>query len=694
MSEKSALQAYLDRVEDEELRTLIRAEVEKTTTRFGLVFERHQPEGIRMPKAPVVRGCKVIDESDSTFHRVVRVTGVGNAAVASVADDEGQRREVPVTQLTVARAFGDVMYPGLSPVESIRRGTAEAPAHAVINGENYHALEMLQYTHSGKIDLIYIDPPYNTGNKTWKYNDRYVAAKDSYRHSKWLSFMEKRLVLARGLLKPTSTVVISIGSDEVHRLTQLCEEVFPTRKRHVVTVQTSGGKSSEGFKYLHEYLVFITPEGFSPQPTSFTGGTVRTPFEALTLTTFDKTNRPNQAYPIYVDETSGVVVGVGSSLDARIKSGAYTGTKEDFEFPYEEAPEGSVCVWPISQKFEACVWRQNPARLMQDWAKGYIKVSLNADHVGKGHPNKFSIQHLPAGVIKKVESGALEITGTLPGVPTLTFGENTTEGSSIPTMWQEKTFRTTVGTEQLAKILGDKRFPYPKPVELVSDVIRACLPEAEGIVLDFFGGSGTTAEAVLRLNAEDGGTRQCILVTNNELSAQDDTRLRKEGHEPGDKKYEAFGVFEHVTSPRIRTIVSGERDDGTPYSDGLAANVEFFKLAYLDEARVDRGTEFDSLAGVFWLRAGGRGIAVRRESLDLGYVLSPEAAVAILFKPRAIDEFTSKVETGSWPLLTHVFVVCESDAQGDQLVAKLPARYEIERVYGSYLTAFQINKEG
>src|SRR5690625_3740719 len=149
---------------------------------------------------------------------------------------------------------------------------------------------------------------------------------------------------------------------------------------------------------------------------------------------------------------------------------------------------------------------------MDDWEKGYIKVSENRM---KNHPNKFSIQYLPAGVIKKIENGTLEITGREKNAPTLVFGDNTTVGSEIPTIWTEKGFYTTKGTSALKKIFDTKKFPYPKPIDLITEIIRATT-DTDSIVLDFFAGSGTTGHAVMKLNQEEGENRNFILCTNNQ----------------------------------------------------------------------------------------------------------------------------------------------------------------------------------
>ncbi len=426
----------------------------------------------------------------------------------------------------------------------------------LLEGDNLHSLCLLEKTHKNRIDLIYIDPPYNTGTKDFVYDDTYVDANDGFSHSKWLSFMARRLIKAQELLSKDGIIVISIGYQEVNNLMVLCQELFSNKQVICLTVQTSGGKPNGGFTFVHEYLVFVTSTDFQPKPMSFTGGIERSPFEGLTLSTFDKTTRPNQTYPIFVDKNTMRIIGVGKSLTERIADGTYLGNMRDFHFDYDEAPEGTAALWPISSKGVECVWRLISSRLMHDWEKGYIKVSKNKS---KANPNEYSIQYLPDGVIKKIESGELEVIGHEDGMPTLLFGKNKTVGSEIPTIWTEKDFYTTKGSSHVREIFGDKRFPYPKPLEYIIEILRATT-KPNSIVLDFFAGSGTTGEAVIELNIMDEGKRSFILCTDNQNN-----------------------ICKHITYPRLKTVITGKREDGSSYSDGLSANLKYYHTDFVSK---------------------------------------------------------------------------------------------------------------
>lgn len=415
----------------------------------------------------------------------------------------------------------------------------------LIEGDNLASLKLLEKTHKGKIDLIYIDPPYNTGNKDFIYDDVFVDKSDSFIHSKWLSFMSARLKIARKLLAPQGALIISIGYQEVHNLNLLCQDIFFDRQNVVVTVQTSGGKPNGGFNYTQEYLMFVVPTDFSPNAMSFTGGIERSPFEGLTLSTFDKTTRPNQTYPIFIEKNTMRIVGVGKSLAERIADGSYLGEAKDFVFDFNEAPEGTVALWPISSKGADCVWRLISTRLLHDWKLGYIKVSKNKS---KACPNEYSLQYLPDGVIRKIESGDLEVVGRENDLPTLKLGKNETVGSDIPTIWTEKDFFTTKGSSYVRNIFGDKRFPYPKPLEFIVELLRASTSD-NSLIVDFFAGSGTTGEATMLLNKETRGNRRFILCTNNEN-----------------------GICREVTYERIKRVIDKE---------GYTASIKYYRVDYV-----------------------------------------------------------------------------------------------------------------
>ena len=237
---------------------------------FGLNFERHLPELVELPGRPVRRGDKVrilpprgtTAKGDRRAWRVVGIVGDGENAVAQLERTGAAGRETaeaPLADLVVVAESRDFIYPGLISTGRVERG-ADKPWHTVINGENFHALEALTYTHRGKIDAIYIDPPYNTGARDWKYNNDYVEADDLYRHSKWLAMMERRLLVAKQLLNPADSVlIVTIDEKEYLRLGLLLEQVFPEARITMVTssINAAGATRKGTFGRSAEYLFFV-----------------------------------------------------------------------------------------------------------------------------------------------------------------------------------------------------------------------------------------------------------------------------------------------------------------------------------------------------------------------------------------------------------------------------------------------------
>jgi adenine-specific DNA-methyltransferase len=220
-------------ISDTKLRDEIAAEIKelKKQKRFGLVFEEHLPEMLRLPKAKIRLG-NLVAHRDAPGSEVWRVIGINSKKakcrqpVTPGKYDQEIIKEFPLEELVLVVSFGEPIYPILTPIDRVERGGPDKPWQVLINADNYHALQLLLYAHERKVDLIYIDPPYNTGARDWKYNNDYVDRTDAWRHSKWLSMMKKRLALAKRLLKADGILVVTIDDNEVHHLLTLTEELF------------------------------------------------------------------------------------------------------------------------------------------------------------------------------------------------------------------------------------------------------------------------------------------------------------------------------------------------------------------------------------------------------------------------------------------------------------------------------------
>jgi len=372
------------------------------------------------------------------------------------------------------------------------------PTHILIEGDNYHALTCLNYTHKGKIDVIYIDPPYNTGARTWKYNNAYVDKNDPWRHSKWLGLMEKRLRLAKNLLRRDGVIVIAIDDYEVFQLGMLADEVFGEHNRLAnITVlnKKSGRTTDKFFATCHEYyLVYARDEGYvgielfeadddDGAEYRFEDHVSRYKWRDFLRTGGYSTpqERPNSYYPIYYDDKTGEV-----------------GVEEKKK--WEE-------IWPIDSKGNKRVWRQTIPSLRELIGAGDVKVERNSR-----------------------------------GTYSVRIKDRVKKGIKPKTVWDKPKYdAATHGTKLLETIIGKARmFEFPKSVYAVLDALVVTVSQKRrAVILDFFAGSGTTAHAVMEMNKQDGGSRQCILCTNNENN-----------------------ICEEVTYPRVERVINGYAFEG------------------------------------------------------------------------------------------------------------------------------------
>lgn len=520
------LDVLIDKVDDPALRSELRAQVDRLRSRrtFGLVFEDHLPERVRLPDHPIRRGIRGTrrDQPDAAVFDVVKVRG----GVATVTDREGETSEVPVADLVVVAEFGHRIHPGLQRLGSIDRG-GDKPAHVVINAENHHALEMLQFTHAGKVDCIYIDPPYNTGARDWKYDNDYVDGDDAYRHSKWLAFMQRRLKLAKKLLNPENSVlIVTIDEREVNRLGLLLDRLFVGAVTQMVSVLISakGTMRRRGFSRVNEYVFFVLvgEAAVQPSPTNMLTGKVSSASRAdvtwLQLRRREPTSvrstRPNQFFPIFVRRGDGSLHSIGDSLPA--------GVSRDTVVP----PDGTAAHWPLNSRGHEMVWGLTPETLRRRRADGHFRVRNWNPSRGTA-----SFQYLPGGVVDGIRSGRIEVAGrdSDGSVQARTFAVRST--LTPPTIWSLESHNAETQGTNLVRALIDRRFPFPKSLYAVEDAIRFFVADKpDAVVLDFFAGSGTTAHAVARLNRQDGGRRQSILVTNNEVSVDEAKTLTAAGH--------------------------------------------------------------------------------------------------------------------------------------------------------------------
>ncbi|MCT1868232.1 site-specific DNA-methyltransferase [Micrococcus luteus] len=698
------------RAKDPQLAADLEGEIRQLTQgrRFGLVFERHQPEGVELPGRPIRVGDTVrvlpprgsTHGGDSVRWRVTSLRRTSDGVLANLESegDEAERetRSVSTADLVAVAGIQDRIFPGLVETGRVERG-GDKPFHTVINAENFHALEMLTYTHRHKVDCIYIDPPYNTGAKDWKYNNDYVESDDDYRHSKWLSFMERRLQVARELLNPEDSVlIVTIDEKEVHRLGLLLQQTFPDAKVQTTTIviQNAGSKRKQELGRVEEYAFFCflgearpaewTDDLLNENP-STPASKVR--WESLLRSGQGslRTQSPNLFYPVYISQETGFAVGCGDSKGLEASRSAW------------EIPAGTYAVWPLKPDGTEARWQASPGRFREDLEAGFVKAGKTDPATGKG-----TIWYLGSAARRRIDSGELRVTGTAAdGSVVVEVAVVGTRSYPAKTVWNRQRHHAGWhGTNLLSSLMPDRRFPFPKSLYAVEDAVRiATLTKPEGVILDFFSGSGTTAHAVMRLNKQDGGRRQCISVTNNEVSAEEQKGLRKQGHRPGDPGWERWGICDYITKPRITAAITGKTPAGDPIkgdykftdefpmADGFAENAAFFTLTYEAPLEVRHHRAFERIAPLLWMRAGSRG----RIIMNLGARGWDVAeAYGVLESIDQAAHFLEALE--SRDTVETAYIVTDSAAAYQNVARALPERVTPVRLYESYLHNFQINR--
>ena len=595
---------------------------------FGLNFERHRPESVELPGRPVRRGDKVRilpprgskAKGDQRPWRVLRIEASKDqplALVSLVDATEPETAYVAVDDLVAIAEFRDYVYPGLVSTGKVERG-GDKPFHTLINCENFHALEALTYTHRGKIDAIYIDPPYNTGARDWKYNNNYVEAEDIYRHSKWLAMIERRLLIARKLLHPIASVlIVTIDEKEYLRLGLLLEQIFPEATIQMISsvINPKGTGRLNEFSRTDEYIFFVLFGEATVPDKSGDGNEAEVRWRYFRRTDIEsergtKKGGPAQFYPIYVDDANCTIAKIGEPLP----HGQDRTTSPDII--------GCTKVFPIRESDGMEMnWGLTGPSLKNALDNGFVRVSANRN--SELQPYIFS--YLTAPNIKKIEQGLLVKSGKRSDESWIVV--NPEGKSSRPTTsWNEKSHEAGAhGTGILRALLPGRKFPFPKSLYAVEDSLRLFVGDKpNAIILDFFSGSGTTAHAVMRLNRQDGGRRQCISVTNNEVAAEEHRALQRAGLRPGDSEWEQRGICDYITRPRITAAITGKTPHGDDMNgeykfidefamaEGFQENAEFFTLTYETPVAVSHSLAFQRVAPLLWMRAGAGGPSHRR----------------------------------------------------------------------------------
>lgn len=423
------------------------------------------------------------------------------------------------------------------------------PYNFLLEGDNLHSLRLLEKTHKGKIDIIYIDPPYNTGKKDdFCYDDKYVDKDDTFRHSKWLSFMNERLRIMQNLLSKTGLILINIGEQELATLRMLCNEIFS--EDNYITIFTrqmkSGGAKGKFYTPSTDYVLAYA-KNIDNLPN----------FRAvMTQKQIDVFYKYTETEGVRAGEIYGEERLFKASLDARPNQRYYI-----------ECPDGSFVI-PPGDTFPS------------DVEDGSKVTPLKTDKVWKWTYPRYQKEKEENNIIfKKTKTS-----------PLIDENGNQSKWNIYNKLWlseqQDKgvvpsNLITEFENRQSAREIKELgvSFTYAKPVNLIKYLLAISNQNKDAIILDAFAGSGTTAQAVLELNKKDGGNRKFIICTNNENN-----------------------ICKQVTYPRVKTVITGVRNDGTKYSDGIPANLKYYHTdfvskdeEFLSDALLEHATEMIQL---------------------------------------------------------------------------------------------------
>ena len=690
----------IDRISDPELRRRINDEVVRLQQqkKFGLVFEEHLPEATPLYEVPI-KVKSLVARKDGYFKEFFRVKRIeGETLFCEREDDSHEQVELNKNEAVAVALFGEPIYPYLKPMDAVKNAPNSDLWHTLIEADNYHALQLLVYLYGGMVDCIYIDPPYNTGAKDWKYNNDYVDNSDTYRHSKWLSMMKKRLLLAKKLLNPKDSVlIVTIDEKEYLRLGCLLEELFSDANMQMVSSTINGKGVARGAEFfrVNEYIFVLRFGGCGveelPLPDEWLGNIktsttkqVRWGSLMRSGTNSERSHSPGCFYPIFISSDKKHFCGAGDPL------------------PLEQSrdsvivPEGQIAIFPIHDDGVEGVWQYSRKRFLDIQSKGYVRISTQTK-------KEATIRYISEGWQKRVEKGEIIVVGRAED-GSLIFNDENYIQKYIPSnqWWITSHDATEFGSKLIQKIIG-KRFSFPKSLYAVHDTIRFFVAnKPNALIVDFFAGSGTTLQAVNLLNTEDKGHRRCIMVTNNEVSEAEAKSLRKQGYQPGDEEWEKYGIARYVNWPRTVCSIEGHDINGQPLKgnylgsdipmqDGFNTNAQYFKLGFLDKNSVAAYRQFRELLSLLWMKAGAIGECPTLKGKEIPeYLILAENKMAILTEEWAYTKFMDEMKDRQD--IKTVFLVVDSEIGFREMAAPLKWA-KTYQLYKDYLENFTINYE-
>lgn len=692
----AAIDEYIAQIQDETLRAKISDEVRKMKDKkkFGLVFEEHLPECTPLWDIPVKKGAKVALKAGQVndFYTVLKIE---DGVAICLNKDKSATVQFNVDELVSVAEFGEPIYPYLKPLDTVCNAPDSDLWHTLIEADNYHALQLLEYLYAGKVDCIYIDPPYNTGAKDWKYNNDYVDSSDSYRHSKWLSMMQKRLRLAKKLLNPQDSVlIVTIDEKEYLHLGCLLEDMFPNAKMQMISSAINGKGVARGAEFfrVNEYIfcIRIGSNGVSELslPDEWLGNIKTSTTKQVRWGSLMRSgsgslrkDSPGCFYPIYISKDKKQFRGVGEVVPPSVDRHSVL------------IPDDVIAIFPIHDDGTEGRWQYSRDKFIELQSNGYARISTQTK-------KDATIRYISEGWQKRVEKGEIAVLGRAED-GSLIFDDGDYEQKYIPSnqWWIASHDATEFGSKMLNKIIG-KRFSFPKSLYAEHDTLRFFVAnKPNALIVDFFAGSGTTLHAVNLLNKEDGGNRRCILVTNNEVSVDEAKALSNHSYHPGDEEWEKYGIARYVTWPRTVCSIEGHDVNGNPLkgnylgsdipmADGFKANAAYFKLGFLDKNSVALGRQFKEMLPTLWMKAGAHGAcpSIGEQTPDM--LILPENKFAVLVDEKVYMDFAEKLD--EHPEIETVFIITDSESGYRDMISGLDVK-ESYQLYRDYLDNFRIN---
>jgi adenine-specific DNA-methyltransferase len=554
----------------------------------------------------------------------------------------------------------DVVLPVLDLEESVGAKKSTAFDNLVIEGDNFDSLRLLRSTHSGKVRVIYIDPPYNTGNKDWVYNDRYVGEKDRWRHSLWLEFLYQRLVLARDLLTPDGVILVSINDENRARLELLMDEVFPGRRIGSLVWRTkdTGNDSDQLLSQVHEHVLVYGNASFKFNGRATDRAKFRNPDKdtrgdwAPRPITANKNliQRKNTYYPIQDPKTCLWYPCDPDSVwryasEARMPKGQKLRGETIEELIRQELiyfppckPTEVMCFSSLEEIHKAL--REGKGPVLPKKKTPLLRDDLPdlAEWVDRRiAPGRPSFKDFWDS--KPPEERLAPLGSWIGGVNEDVDFDGDIDEEDVPEVLRST--RGGVANDEIKDILGAKTFNFPKPVSLLKALLSQATKQ-DDIVLDFFAGSGTTAQAVLELNAEDEGQRRFIMCSSTEATTAEPNK----------------NICRDVCAKRIRGVIEGYKQ-----SAGTGGDFAYIALQKYDPADVHLDATPENVFQLLSLRVQQRASVVpggplKRifQSDELGVVYCEKTSAEVLqaltdLPPRRLAVFSGRPQTVSERLL-------------------------------------------